>query len=71
MKVGTYADTLQLLEDMRDYARKALAFSHGKGLRELVDDEQYRFSIPYALQVVGEAASRVPQPVRSLSPDLP
>ena len=71
MKLRTFADALLLLEDMRDYALNAVSFSEGKGIAELRGDEQHRFSILYALQVVGEAASRMPEPVREMAPEVP
>lgn len=67
MKINTYSDALQYLEDMRDFAIKARSFSAGRSLCDLEQDEQYRFSILYALQVIGEAASKVPSPVTNLS----
>lgn len=71
MKLKTWADALQLLEDMRDYAVKARRFSAGRGVVALEEDEAYRFSIFYPLQVVGEIAARVPEPVRELAPAIP
>lgn len=71
MKVRTYADSLQLLEDMRDYAIKAKRFSTGRDFADLQSDEAYRFSVLYALQVVGEAASRVPSSVAAMEGRIP
>ncbi len=71
MKPRTCADVLQYSEDMRDDAGKAKAHSHGKSLKDLADDEPYRFSIPYPLQVAGEAATKAPGAVRALAPEIP
>lgn len=70
MKLRTFADCLQLLDDMREYAAKARRFSAGKGLVDLQEDEAYRFSILYPLQVVGEAAGKVPVPARQMAPEI-
>jgi uncharacterized protein with HEPN domain len=71
MRARTFADVLKYLEDMRDYAEKAKAYSRGRTLGDLAADEPYRFSILYPLQVVGEAATRVPEAVRCLAPEIP
>lgn len=71
MRIKTFAEALLLLEDMREYALKARRFSAGKSSADLSLDEAYRFSILYPLQVVGEAALKVPIAVRTLAPEIP
>ena len=56
---------------MREYAGKARRFALNKTVENLREDEAYRFSILYPLQVVGEAATKVPAPVRELAPLIP
>lgn len=70
MTYRTFADVLLLLNDMMDHARIAESFSRGRTPAELASDLQYRFSVLYALQVVGEVASKVPESVRLKRPAI-
>lgn len=54
------------LEDMRDYARKAVQLSQDTS----ADPELRSFALQRLISIVGEAASKVPEPVRSLAPEL-
>lgn len=58
------------LRDMLDAARKAKIFAEGKS-REMLDaDELLAFALVRALEIVGEAASRVSQETRSHFPKI-
>ena len=59
------------LGHMALYARKAVAFLGAAGQDELEADEQRAFAIIRALEIVGEAASRVSATLRAQAPDLP
>lgn len=67
----TFADVVRFLRDMRHFAKLARGFSEGKSIADLEADLQYRCAVLYALQVIGEAASKVPKPVRVLAPEIP
>jgi uncharacterized protein with HEPN domain len=53
------------LRDMLDAARKAVAFADDKTREALDEDELLAFALVRALEIVGEAASRVSQETRS------
>lgn len=71
MNMCTYADALQWLEDMRDYALKARTNAGKRPMSDMEADEPYLFTVLYPLQVVGEAATHIPRPVRALEPQIP
>lgn len=56
---------------MRDFARKALQLTAGKTLADLENDEVLRLAVTHLLELVGEAAARVPQEVQEKYPDVP
>lgn len=56
------------LRDMREAAVKALAFTAGMNWDQFVCDEKIIFAVVRALEIIGEAAKRVPQPIRLLGP---
>ena len=49
----------QLAEHMLEYARAALRIAAGESRAAVSQDERLRFSLCYALQVIGEAASHL------------
>jgi Uncharacterized conserved protein len=55
------------LEDMRDYARKAIDVSQDQDS----DAEVRAFALERLITIVGEAVAKVPESVRVLAPDLP
>src|ERR1043166_976389 len=58
------------LLQMRDYARRAQNAVRGRKLKDLTDDEVFRLAIERALEVVGEAASRLTAEFRDKYPDV-
>ncbi len=62
---------LDFLEDIRQAAQKATAFLGGMGLEAFATDEKTAFAVVRALEIIGEAAKRIPQPVRDQYPDVP
>jgi uncharacterized protein with HEPN domain len=49
------------LEQMLEYATEAQAIASDVTYESLADDRRSRFALVYALEVVGEAANRVPR----------
>jgi len=64
------ADAIRL-RHMIEAARAALRFASGRTRQDLDDDEMFRFALVRAVEVVGEAASRVTEDGRALVPGLP
>jgi uncharacterized protein with HEPN domain len=59
------------LEDILDAAEKAQAFAEGTTYESFVDDDKSVFAVIRALEVVGEATKRLPQPLRDEYPQVP
>jgi uncharacterized protein with HEPN domain len=59
------------LRQMLDYAREAIILSKGKSSQELVDERVLSLAIVRLMEIVGEAASRIPHEERSRHPEIP
>ena len=59
------------LRHMLDHAKEAVAMVEGKSRADLDRDRQLNLALVRLLEVVGEAASRVPEDIRSLHPQVP
>jgi uncharacterized protein with HEPN domain len=59
------------LRDMLDNAEKALDFVSGMDYDEFFEDEKTSYAVVRALEVIGEAARRVPEDVRDAHPEFP
>ena len=59
------------LRQMLDHAREAMILSKGKSSQELVDDRVLGLAIVRLMEIVGEAANRVPREKRSEHPEIP
>lgn len=59
------------LEQMRDHVREILAFAEGRQRRDLDIDRQFELAMVRLLEIIGEAATRVPGDQRSAYPDIP
>jgi uncharacterized protein with HEPN domain len=59
------------LREMLDYARKAVRFCEGKSFDDFERDEILQLAVVRAVELVGEAASRVPQDIRRQHPAIP
>ncbi len=56
---------------MRDYARKALAMAEGQRREDLGLDEKLCLALTHLVELVGEAAARVPADVQAEYPEIP
>ena len=59
------------LRHMLDHAREAVALAQGKTRADLDSDRLLNLAAVRLLEIVGEAASRVPKEERSLHPEIP
>ncbi len=59
------------LRDMVESAEKALDFVQGMTQDEFIDDEKTTYAVIRALEVLGEAAKKIPDEVRGEHPDIP
>jgi uncharacterized protein with HEPN domain len=60
-----------LLEDMRAFAGDAVEFLGERNAEALVSDKRTQYAVIRAVELVGEAASKVSADTRSAFPDLP
>ncbi|ARJ68189.1 hypothetical protein WV31_15540 [Magnetospirillum sp. ME-1] len=56
---------------MLDHAEKAIAFVGGMDWPQFAGDEKTRFAVVRAVEIVGEAARRVPEDFRDSQPQIP
>ncbi|MGD0954407.1 MAG: HepT-like ribonuclease domain-containing protein [Methanotrichaceae archaeon] len=54
-----------------NHAREAIKLSEGKSSEELVDDRVLGLAIVRLMEIVGEAANRVPKEEQSRHPEIP
>lgn len=59
------------LEDIRSAAVKAQSFVRGMDYESFAADEKTIFAVVRALEIIGEAAKRIPQEVRDQYPAIP
>jgi len=67
----TRHDPDQSMRDMLDYAQKAVRFMEGKTRVDLDEDEMLSLATSHAVEIIGEAAGRVPQDVWNQYPEIP
>lgn len=58
------------VQHMLDATRKALEFTHGRTRSDLDEDEMFALAVVRLLEIIGEAAKYVSEPVRSLAPAI-
>ncbi|MBC7262118.1 MAG: DUF86 domain-containing protein [Chloroflexi bacterium] len=62
---------LDYIRDMLDGAEKALAFVVGMEYEEFVQDVKTQFAVVRALEIVGEAAKKIPRDVKESYTEIP
>ena len=67
----TRRDPLVYVYHMRDYAWSARNIAQGYSRLELDSNEMLRLALIKAVETIGEAASRVPEDLRSRYSDIP
>ena len=66
----TRHDPLVAILHMRDFTLKALALSKSKTRADLESDELLRLALTHLVELVGEAASRVPAEIQGKYPQI-
>jgi uncharacterized protein with HEPN domain len=66
-----FVDDADRLRYMRDAARSALRFVAGRERENLAEDEMLLFSVIRALEIIGEAASKITEPTKRKYPRVP
>ena len=64
-------DTFISLRQILSHAREAVALSQGKSRADLDNDRLLNLSLTRLLEIMGEAANRVPEETQSQYPQLP
>lgn len=64
-------DVLTTLRQMRDYTREAVAMAAGRSRSDLDTDRLLNLALTHLLELIGEAASRVPEHERGGYPQVP
>lgn len=59
------------LRHMLDHAREAVALSHGKTRESLDEDRVLNLAFVRLLEIIGEAANRIPREKQNCYPDIP
>ncbi len=59
------------LEDILEAAGKAREFTTGLSFEQFEADEKSIYAVVRALEIVGEASKRVPQPIRDRATEVP
>jgi len=64
-------DPLVRLKHMLDYAREAVEMAEGKRADDLDLDRKLALALTHLVELIGEAASQVPQEIRNKYPQIP
>jgi len=59
------------LLDMQEYAREVVAFSAGRTAADVATDQMFRRALERSMEIIGEAANRVPREVQDRFPQIP
>lgn len=64
-------DPLVRVAHMRDYAAEAIELLGGRSVEDLAQDRVLQLALVRLVEVIGEAASKVPADFREKHPDVP
>ncbi len=64
-------DFRDFLNDMVAACRSFIRFADGMTIDEYLADEKTRFAVMRGYEILGEAARRLPEAVKSANPDIP
>jgi uncharacterized protein with HEPN domain len=67
----TQHDPTVRIRHMRDHAAEAIDMLGERTLAELRDDRMLQLALVQLIEIVGEAASRIPDEVRKANPSIP
>ncbi len=59
------------VQDMLDNAEKAITFVQRMSLAEFAEDEKTVYAVVRAIEIIGEAAKKVPPEMRETAPEIP
>ncbi len=59
------------IRDMLDHAREAVSLSHGRSRNDLDSDRLLNLSLVRLLEIIGEAANRVPKDIQDTHSEIP
>lgn len=62
---------LDYVEDIADAIQKARSFCSGMTFQSFAEDEKTIYAVLRAIEVIGEAAKKVPAEIRKKYPDIP
>jgi uncharacterized protein with HEPN domain/predicted nucleotidyltransferase len=62
---------LDYIQDMLDNMARVQRFVAGITVEEMIADDKTDFAVRYALQVIDEAANRIPTDIRQIYPQIP
>ncbi len=64
-------DVTITLHQMSDYAEKAITLSRGKKRNDLDEDLTFNLALTRLIEIIGEAANRVPEGFQEDHPEIP
>lgn len=64
-------EPVDFLRDMLDAIEKTERFTEGMSFEQFVNDDRTTLAVIKAIEIAGEAAKNVPEPVRSRYPSVP
>ena len=62
---------LDYIRDMIDNAHKAISFVQGMNYKDFSSDEKTAYSVVRAIEIIGEAAKKIPNSYRQTYPEIP